>query len=67
MINICDLVLDAFTFGIWSALKAQRRMEAESKKLDADMMRIMTESQAIKWRLRKEANNWEEGIGNIYR
>ena len=60
-------MLDVFTLGIWSALKAQRRMEADSKKLDADMMRIMAESQAIKRRLRKEAHNWEEGIGNIYR
>lgn len=67
MINICDIVLDVFTFGIWGALKAQRRMEADSKKLDADMMRIMAESQAIKLRLRKEAHNLDEGLGNIYR
>lgn len=67
MINICDIVLDAFTFGIWGALKAQRQIEEYGKKNDAEMKRILAEHYKIKQRLRKEQNEWEEGIGNIYR
>jgi hypothetical protein len=67
MINICDIVLDAFTFGIWGALKTQRQIEEYGRKNDAEMKRILDEHYKIKQRLRKEENNWAEGIGNMYR
>ena len=67
MINICDIVLDAFTFGIWGAVKAQRQIEEYGRKNDAEMKRILDEHYKIKQRLRQEENNWAEGIGNMYR
>jgi hypothetical protein len=67
MINICDIVLDAFSFGIWGALKTQRQIEEYGRKNDADMRRILTEHYKIKQQMRKEHNEWEEGIGNFYR
>ena len=67
MINICDIVLDAFTFGIWGALKAQRQIEEYGRKNDAEMKRILDEHYKIKQRLRQEANNLDEHFGNLYR
>ena len=67
MINICDIVLDAFTFGIWVALKTQREIAEYGKKNDEEMKRILAEHRKIKQRIRKEENNWAEGIGNMYR
>lgn len=68
MINIYDLMLDVFTFGIWGAVKTHRRIDEESKKMDAEMNRILQESQHIKRRIRKAEQEWEEGsIGNMYK
>ena len=55
MINIYDLVLDVFTFGIWGAIKTHRRIEENNKKMDAEMERILTESRHNKMRIRA---NW---------
>jgi hypothetical protein len=41
MINIYDLTMDILTFGIWGALKAQRKMEENNKRLNDEMERIL--------------------------
>jgi hypothetical protein len=67
MINICDIVLDAFTFGIWGALKTQRQIAEYSRKNDEEMKRILEKHYTIKQRILNEENKWAEGIGNMYR
>ena len=41
MINIYDLTMDIFTFGIWGALKTHRKINENNKRMDAEMERIL--------------------------